>query len=170
MTPWGTAASVERRRDELDTAPRLSMLRPMARHAMTEVRWGIIGCGDVTEVKSGPALQGVAGSRVVAVTRRDPAKAADYARRHGVPRWHADADALLADPEVNAVYVATPPGTHLDFTLKALAAGKPVYVEKPMARSAPSANGWSRRPPAPPCPSSSPTTAGGYRGSSRPGR
>jgi predicted dehydrogenase len=99
------------------------------------VRWGIIGCGDVTEVKSGPAFSKVAGSRLVAVMRRDGAKAADYARRHGVPRWYEDARALVADPEVDAVYVATPPGAHLNGALLAAAVGKPVYVEKPFARN-----------------------------------
>jgi predicted dehydrogenase len=100
------------------------------------VRWGIIGCGDVTEVKSGPGFQKAAGSQLVAVMRRDAAKAADYARRHGVARWYADADALIADPEVDAVYVATPPDSHAAYALKVAAAGKPAYVEKPMARHA----------------------------------
>ena len=99
------------------------------------VRWGIIGCGDVTEVKSGPALQKAEGGRLVAVMRRDAAKAADYARRHGVPRWYDDAERLIGDPEVDAVYVATPPGAHLEVALRVAAAGKPAYVEKPMARS-----------------------------------
>ncbi|MGV8967244.1 MAG: Gfo/Idh/MocA family protein [Cellulomonas sp.] len=100
------------------------------------VRWGIIGVGDVTEAKSGPGFQQARGSELVAVMRRDGAKAADYARRHGVPRWYDDAGALLADPDVDAVYIATPPDSHHDFTLQAAAAGKPVYVEKPMARTA----------------------------------
>ena len=99
------------------------------------IRWGIIGCGDVCEVKSGPALQKAEGSRLVAVMRRDAAKAADYARRHGVPRWYADADELIADPEVDAVYVATPPGSHAELALRVAGAGKPCYVEKPMARN-----------------------------------
>lgn len=99
------------------------------------VRWGIIGCGNVTEVKSGPALQKAERSALVAVMRRDGARARDYAERHGVPRWYDDADALIADPEVDAVYVATPPSTHLEYTLRAARAGKPVYVEKPMART-----------------------------------
>ncbi len=103
---------------------------------MDHIRWGIIGVGDVTEVKSGPGFQQAEGSSLVAVMRRDGAKARDYARRHGVPRWYDDADALLADPEVDAVYVATPPDSHRDYTVRAAAAGKPVYVEKPMARTA----------------------------------
>jgi predicted dehydrogenase len=102
---------------------------------MQDVRWGIIGCGDVTEVKSGPAFNRVPGSRLVMVMRRDGAKAADYARRHGVPRWTDDADALINDPEVDAVYIATPPDSHAAYTLRVAAAGKPVYVEKPMART-----------------------------------
>ncbi len=100
---------------------------------MSTIRWGIIGCGDVTEVKSGPALQKATGSALVAVMRRNGALAADYARRHSVPRWYDDAQALIDDPEVDAVYVATPPSTHKLYTLLAAAAGKPVYVEKPMA-------------------------------------
>jgi 1,5-anhydro-D-fructose reductase (1,5-anhydro-D-mannitol-forming) len=99
------------------------------------VRWGIIGCGEVTEVKSGPGFQKAAGSQLVAVMRRNGELAADYAQRHGVPRWYDDVDALIGDAEVDAVYVATPPSTHKDFVLRCAAAGKPVLVEKPMALS-----------------------------------
>jgi predicted dehydrogenase len=97
------------------------------------IRWGMIGCGAVAEVKSGPALQKADGSSLVAVMRRDVAKAADYARRHGVPRHYDRASALVADPEVDAVYVATPPSSHLELALLAAEAGKPCLVEKPMA-------------------------------------
>ena len=100
------------------------------------INWGIIGCGDVTEVKSGPAFNKVKNSRLVAVMRRDAAKAKDYAQRHGVPNWYSDAHQLINDPDVNAVYVATPPNSHTQYTLAALEAGKPVYVEKPMALNA----------------------------------
>ncbi len=99
------------------------------------IRWGIIGCGDVCEVKSGPGLYKARDSKLVAVMRRDGAKAADYAKRHGVARWYDDAEKLIRDPEVDAVYVATPPGSHLELALRVAAAGKPCYVEKPMARS-----------------------------------
>ncbi|MDB5802085.1 MAG: oxidoreductase domain protein [Rhodocyclales bacterium] len=102
---------------------------------MQSIRWGIIGCGDVTEVKSGPGFQKAEGSQLVAVMRRNGALAADYAARHGVPRWYDDADALIADADVDAVYVATPPSTHKDYVLRCAAAGKPVLVEKPMAMS-----------------------------------
>jgi 1,5-anhydro-D-fructose reductase (1,5-anhydro-D-mannitol-forming) len=100
---------------------------------MDLVRWGIIGCGNVTEIKSGPGFQKAEGSSLVAVMRRDRAKAEDYARRHGVPRVHDNADALIQDPEVDAVYIATPPSSHLDLALRVAAAGKPCLVEKPMA-------------------------------------
>ncbi len=100
---------------------------------MDLVRWGIIGCGDVTEVKSGPALQKAGGSALVAVMRRDVGRAEDYARRHGVPRVHATAEALVADQDVDAVYVATPPSSHLPLARLAARAGKPCLVEKPMA-------------------------------------
>jgi predicted dehydrogenase len=99
------------------------------------IRWGIIGCGDVTEVKSGPGFQKAGGSSLVAVMRRDAAKAEDYARRHNVPRWYADAGALIADREVDAVYIATPPSSHKDFVLQVARAGKPILLEKPMALS-----------------------------------
>jgi predicted dehydrogenase len=98
-----------------------------------DIKWGIIGCGDVTEVKSGPAFNKVPGSSLVAVMRRNTAKAKDYAERHGVPKWYDDAYKLIADPEVNAIYVATPPMYHEEYTVAALRAGKPVYVEKPMS-------------------------------------
>jgi predicted dehydrogenase len=102
---------------------------------MKKINWGIIGCGDVTEIKSGPAFNKVPNSALVAVMRRDGAKAQDYARRHRVPRWYDDAQTLIHDPEVNAIYVATPPSSHEEYAIAAMNAGKPVYVEKPMADS-----------------------------------
>lgn len=98
-----------------------------------ELKWGIIGCGDVTEHKSGPAFNKIANSSLIAVMRRDAEKASDYAIRHDVPKWYDNADQLINDPEINAIYIATPPLQHEEYTLKALAAGKPVYVEKPVA-------------------------------------
>src|SRR5215211_7434119 len=97
------------------------------------IRWGLIGCGDVAERKSGPGFQRARDSALVAVMRRDSKKAADFAARHGVPRWYGDARELLADPEVDAVSIATPPSSHLELALLACAAGKPALVEKPMA-------------------------------------
>jgi predicted dehydrogenase len=102
---------------------------------MDSVRWGMIGCGDVAEVKSGPGFRHARGSALVAVMRRDRARAEDYARRHGVPRVHTTAADLIADPEVDAVYVATPPSSHCALALEAAAARKPCLVEKPMAAS-----------------------------------
>jgi 1,5-anhydro-D-fructose reductase (1,5-anhydro-D-mannitol-forming) len=102
---------------------------------MSTIRWGIIGCGDVTEVKSGPGFQKADGSELVAVMRRDGAKARDYARRHGVARAYDRAVDLIADPQVDVVYVATPPSTHAELALAVAAAGKPCLVEKPMART-----------------------------------
>jgi predicted dehydrogenase len=94
--------------------------------------WGIIGCGDVTEIKSGPAFNKVSNSKLVAVMRRDADKAADYAKRHGVAKWYSNATDLINDPEINAVYVATPPKFHEQYVIQALQAGKYVYVEKPV--------------------------------------
>lgn len=100
------------------------------------VKWGIIGCGDVTEIKSGPAFQKVDHSELIAVMRRNGEKAADYAKRHNVPKWYDDADKLIHDPDINAIYIATPPSTHAAYAIKSMKAGKPTYVEKPMAMNA----------------------------------
>lgn len=97
------------------------------------IRWGIIGCGDVTEVKSGPAFNRVPGSSLLAVMRRDPDKLADYARRHGVPKTYASAEQLIQDPEIDAVYIATPPGSHREYALQVARANKHCCIEKPMA-------------------------------------
>ena len=99
------------------------------------VKWGILGVGDVCEVKSAPAMQLIDNSELVAVMRRNGAKAKDYAQRHQVPKWYDKAEDLINDPDVNAIYIATPPNAHEELTAKAAKAGKPVYVEKPMARS-----------------------------------
>jgi predicted dehydrogenase len=104
-------------------------------HRNQEVNWGIIGCGNVTELKSGPAFSKTEHSRLIAVMRRDAALAQDYARRHDVPKFYSDANQLINDPEVNAVYIATPPDSHASYAIAAMKAGKPVYVEKPMART-----------------------------------
>jgi predicted dehydrogenase len=103
---------------------------------MSDVNWGIIGCGNVTEKKSGQAYNKVPGSKLVAVMRRDAVKAADYAARHHVARWYADAEDLLNDPEVSAVSIATPPASHLEYAIAALKKGLNVYVEKPVTRTA----------------------------------
>jgi predicted dehydrogenase len=107
---------------------------------MNKINWGIIGCGDVTEIKSGPAFNKVKNSSLVAVMRRDGEKAKDYARRHNVPAWYDHAEQLINDPQVNAIYIATPPSSHEKYTLAAIHAGKPVYVEKPMTMNAASAH------------------------------
>lgn len=99
------------------------------------IKWGIIGVGKVTELKSGPAFYKNEFSELVAVMRRDAEKAADYAERHGIKKWYANAGELINDPGVDAVYVATPPDSHASYAIQAMKAGKPVYVEKPMART-----------------------------------
>lgn len=97
------------------------------------INWGIIGCGNVTELKSGPAFNKVPGSRLIAVMRRNEELAKDYAARHNVPRVYKHAEELIHDPDINAVYIATPPGSHAGYAVRVLEAGKPVYIEKPMA-------------------------------------
>lgn len=102
---------------------------------MKNIYWGFIGCGEVTERKSGPAFALIEGSSVVAIMSRSKEKAASYAERHNIPRWYTDAQSLINDPQVNAVYIATPPSSHATYAIMAMKAGKPVYVEKPLAAS-----------------------------------
>lgn len=102
---------------------------------MKKIKWGFIGCGEVTEKKSGPAFNMIEGSEIVAVMSRSKDRARSYAERHNIKRWYTDAYELINDPEVNAVYVATPPSSHPIYAIMAMKAGKPVYVEKPLAAS-----------------------------------
>jgi len=106
---------------------------------MKTIHWGIIGCGKVTEIKSGPGFQQAAHSELHAVMRRNGELAKDYALRHRVPKWYDNAEALIRDPQVDALYIATPPVNHLEYVQKTIRAGKPVYVEKPMALNYPQA-------------------------------
>lgn len=101
-----------------------------------QVVWGILGVGDVCEKKSGPAFSKVPNSELWAVMRRDLDKAEDYAMRHGVTKFSSDANDLLSDEKINAIYIATPPAYHEEYTLQALEAGKAVYVEKPVSLNA----------------------------------
>ena len=102
---------------------------------MKEIGWGFIGCGEVTEKKSGPAFNEVPGSHVVAVMSRNTEKAESYAKRHNIKKWYTDPLELINDPEINAIYIATPPSSHATFAIMAMKAGKPVYIEKPLAAS-----------------------------------
>ena len=100
---------------------------------MNEVRWGMIGSGRVAEVKSAPGLNKANHSSLIAVMNRTKQKAVDYAARHHVPKVYSDSLSLINDPDINAIYIATPPSSHKEYTLDAARAGKAVYVEKPMA-------------------------------------
>lgn len=102
---------------------------------MQQVRWGIIGCGNVVKKKSGKAFVLADGSGVAAVCSRTGRHAEQTAKELGAKRWYISAEELLTDPEVDAVYIATPPGLHLEHALSCCEAGKPVYLEKPFARS-----------------------------------
>lgn len=96
------------------------------------VNWGIIGCGDVTEVKSGPAFQKVKNSALISVMRRNEEKAKDFATRHKVPNYTTSASELINDEKLNAIYIATPPSSHLNYALQVIQTGKNIYLEKPM--------------------------------------
>jgi predicted dehydrogenase len=100
---------------------------------MNKISWGILGCGDVTEMKSGPAFNKVPNSSIEAVMRRNAEKAQDYALRHQIEKWYAIADDLINDDHINAIYIATPPAFHKDYAIEALKAGKNVYIEKPVS-------------------------------------
>ena len=102
---------------------------------MKKISWGFIGCGEVTEKKSGPAFNEVPGSHVEAVMSRSEAKARRYAERHHIRKWYTDASRLIEDPDINAIYIATPPSSHATFAIMAMRAGKPCYIEKPLAAS-----------------------------------
>ena len=95
----------------------------------------MIGTGNVTELKSAPSFNKIENSRLVAVGNRSPEKAEAYAARHNVPTVHKNPLDVIHDPEVDIVYIATPPGSHMDYALECIKAGKPLYIEKPMART-----------------------------------
>ena len=113
----------------------MDALKLISESSMKELKWGFIGCGEVTEIKSGPAFSEVEGSTVVAVMSRTEERARTYAIKRGIPKWYTDAQELIDDPDVNAVYVATPPSSHATYAIMSMKAGKPVYVEKPLAAS-----------------------------------
>lgn len=102
---------------------------------MKEITWGFIGCGEVTEKKSGPAFNVVKGSHVEAVYSRTESKARSYAENHHIRKWYTDPQELILDPDVNAIYIATPPVAHATYAIMSMEAGKPCYVEKPLAVS-----------------------------------
>ena len=97
------------------------------------LRWGIIGCGAVANSKGGPSLYNVKRSKLVAVMSRREEKARAFARRHGAKKFYTKVEDLLKDEEIDAVYIATPPYVHCQYTIRAAEAGKHVLCEKPMA-------------------------------------
>ncbi len=100
------------------------------------IRWGIVGLGDVCQKKSGPAFYKCRGSELVAVMRRTPGKANEFAAKvpGGKCTGYENLDDFLSHPELDAVYVSTRPGTHLEICEKVAKAGKACYVEKPVGR------------------------------------
>lgn len=102
---------------------------------MEQIKWGLIGCGKVVENKSGPAFNTANNSLIYAVMRRKLTKAKESAEKLGAEKYYDNIDDLLADDEINAVYIATPPGLHLEQAIKCCKAKKPTYIEKPFARN-----------------------------------
>lgn len=102
---------------------------------MASIRWGIIGAGGIAATV-GDDIAAVPGNVVHAVAARDAGRAADFAAEHGVARSYGSYDELVADPDVDVVYVATTNAQHRDHAVLALEAGKPVLVEKAFALDA----------------------------------
>ncbi|MGH9846415.1 MAG: Gfo/Idh/MocA family protein [Blastocatellia bacterium] len=100
---------------------------------MNKLRWGLIGCGDISRKRVAPALRDVAACELVGVNRAQAELAESFAREFGARRWYGDWRELLADPEIDAVYIATPVNLHCEQTVAAAEAGKHVLAEKPMA-------------------------------------
>jgi predicted dehydrogenase len=100
------------------------------------VGWGLVGCGDIAAKRVAAALAQAEGSALVTVARARAELAAEFAERHGARRWHADWRDVLKDPEVDAVYLATPVHLHAEQATAAAQAGKHVLCEKPMALDA----------------------------------
>jgi predicted dehydrogenase len=97
------------------------------------LRWGVLGAAGIADQALLPALRASRNGQLLAIASRDRERAAALAARHGVARVHASYDDLLQDAEVDAVYVPLPNNLHRDWTLRALAAGKHVLCEKPLA-------------------------------------
>lgn len=100
---------------------------------MTKIRWGLIGCGDIAQKRVAPALRDLPNVDFIAVNRAQAELAAAFAQQFGARKWYADWHELLADPEIEAVYIATPVHLHAEQTIAAASAGKHVLCEKPMA-------------------------------------
>ena len=100
------------------------------------VAWGVLGTAKIARTKVIPAMQAGRYSRIAAIASRDPATAERVAGELGIERAHGSYEALLADPAVTAVYNPLPNHLHVPWTLRALAAGKHVLCEKPVALTA----------------------------------
>lgn len=113
------------------------MSKRAERKSNSEVlRWGIIGCGDVVKRKSGPALLQAERSEIKAVMRRNLSKAQKYASEHKISVATDEPQKVIEDPEIDVLYVATPPNSHKKYAISGAKAGKDVVVEKPMGLDA----------------------------------
>jgi predicted dehydrogenase len=102
--------------------------------ASSPVRWGIISTANIARAQFLPGLR-EAGGVAAAVAGRDPARTEQYARDNGIDRAVTGYQNLIEDPEIDALYIALPNSLHAEWTLAALAAGKPVMCEKPLCGS-----------------------------------
>jgi predicted dehydrogenase len=102
----------------------------------SELRWGILGAASIARLKVVPGMKKAARTRVVAIASRDPARARGAATELDIPVAHGSYEALLADPQVDAVYIPLPNHLHRDWTIASARAGKHVLCEKPLATTA----------------------------------
>lgn len=97
------------------------------------ISWGILGAGKIADRQMAPAIQTAQDQRLVAVMGRDAQKTQAFARKYDVTRVYTDVETFLADPAIDAVYVATPPHLHAEQTMRVAEHGKHILCEKPLA-------------------------------------
>jgi predicted dehydrogenase len=103
---------------------------------MEPVRWGVLGAAAIATSRFIPAMSGAPSARLVAIASRDAAKAKAVAQEFGIPRHFGSYDKMIADPEIEALYIPVPNHLHVEWSVKALAAGKHVLCEKPLCLTA----------------------------------
>jgi predicted dehydrogenase len=100
---------------------------------MAEIKWGLIGCGDISKKRVAPGLRDSKNSLLVSINRSDYSKAMSFAKEFGAKKWIKNWKDLITDSDINAVYIATPVYLHAEQTIAAAEAGKHILCEKTMA-------------------------------------
>ena len=102
---------------------------------MKEIKWGLVGCGDISQKRVAPAMRDLANHSIRGISRKQTDKLAEFAEEFGAVECFSSAEELILSPDIDAVYLATPVNLHCAHTLLALENGKHVLCEKPMAMS-----------------------------------